>query len=127
MLLQEEFQDDPWKMLIACIMLNQTGNKQVRKVIYEFFERWPSPKELIQADESQIKNSIKSLGLYNRRTKSIINFSKSWIEKGWHDGLPGIGQYAKDSYEIFQNKNPQIKSKDKILSKYLKDKYKDHD
>jgi len=36
------------------------------------------------------------------------------------DELYGIGQYAKDSWEIFQNKNNNIKPNDKVLQEYLR-------
>ena len=36
------------------------------------------------------------------------------------DELFGIGQYAKDSWEIFQNNNMNIKPSDKVLQEYLR-------
>ena len=35
------------------------------------------------------------------------------------DELYGIGQYAKDSWEIFQNSNMNINPTDKVLLAYL--------
>ena len=34
--------------------------------------------------------------------------------------LHGIGQYAKDSWEIFQMNNMQINPTDKVLQEYLR-------
>ena len=34
--------------------------------------------------------------------------------------LHGIGQYAKDSWEIFQMNNVRIKPQDKVLQEYLR-------
>ena len=36
------------------------------------------------------------------------------------DELYGIGQYAKDSWEIFQNNNMNVKPTDKVLQEYLR-------
>ena len=44
-----------------------------------------------------------------------------WVN-GFNDvmELHGIGQYAKDSWEIFQMDNVQIKPTDKVLQEYLR-------
>ena len=39
-LIQEELWPDEWKILISCLMLNQTTRKQVDKVIWKFFDKW---------------------------------------------------------------------------------------
>lgn len=124
MMIQQIYLHDPWKMLIGCIMLNQTSNQQVRPVIKEFFKRWPSPQSVIDADDEEMKDVIRSLGLYNRRTKSIKNFSRDWVKlpKGTDIlSYRGLGQYAKDSYEIFINKNLNVNPTDKVLIRYLKE------
>lgn len=66
-ILQQEFcNQDPenpgYRLLIACIMLNQTSNKNVRQVIYTFFDRWPSPESLANANPEEIREHIKPLG-----------------------------------------------------------------
>jgi len=125
MLIQEEFSHDPFKMLIGCIMLNQTSNKNVRRVIYSFFERWPTPNSIIDESDSNIRDHIRSLGFYNRRTNIIKKFSKQWL-KNEHNNITelyGIGKYANDSYEIFINRNLNVNPSDKILIKYLNGDY----
>lgn len=121
-LLQEEFQYDSYKLLIACIMLNQTSNKHVRKVIYSFFDKWPTPDSVIKANEEDIKNHIKPLGFFNRRTKTIKRFTEEFKEKKFSlpSELYGIGKYGDDSYEIFINGNLSVKPTDGILKEYLK-------
>lgn len=120
-ILQQEFQHDPWKMLIACIMLNQTSNKNVRQVIYQFFERWPNPQSLSQADPNEIREQIRPLGFYNIRTQRILRFNEDYRRKTFsraHE-LYGIGKYADDSYEIFIRGNTNVQPTDKILLRYL--------
>ena len=120
-IIQQEFQHDPWKMLIGCIMLNQTSNKNVRQVIYSFFDRWPTPQSVIDANPTDICYHIRPLGFYNRRTATIQRFSREYIEKSFNRAseLHGIGKYADDSYEIFIKGNLNVDPTDKILIRYL--------
>lgn len=120
-LIQQEFQHDPWKLLVGCILLNQTGNKNVRKVIYSFFQQWTNPQSVISANPDDIRNHIRSLGFYNRRTNTLIQFSREYIEKRFINAseLYGIGKYANDSYEIFIKGNLNVNPTDKILIRFL--------
>jgi endonuclease III len=76
---------------------------------------------MIEADEDELSELLKPLGLYRRRAKTLIKFSWMWVN-GFNDVLElhGVGQYAKDSWEIFQMKNVQIKPTDKVLQEYLR-------
>lgn len=123
MLLQEIYLKDPWKMLVGCILLNQTNRKQVDKVRDELFNRYPNPRDMMNADELDLAKLLKSLGFYNKRSKSLKRFSKEYLD-GFRDvnELYGIGTYGSDSWEIFQNKNYDIKPTDKELKKYLEDR-----
>ena len=58
--------------------------------------------------------------LYNRRAKSLKKMSEGYV-KGFKsvDELYGIGKYAKDSWEIFQNNNRKVNPTDKVLLAYL--------
>ena len=120
-IIQQEFQHDPWKMLVGCIMLNQTSNKNVRQVIYSFFDRWPTPNAVIEADPIEIREHIRKLGFYNMRTNRIVRFSQEYITKKFSKAseLYGIGKYADDSYEIFINGNTDVQPTDKILIRFL--------
>ena len=75
----------------------------------------------MEADEDELSEILKPLGLYRRRAKTLIKFSWMWVN-GFNDvmELHGIGQYAKDSWEIFQMNNVQIKPTDKVLQEYLR-------
>jgi len=120
-IIQQEFQHDPWKMLIGCIMLNQTSNKNVRQVIYSFFDRWPNPQTVLNANPNEIREHIRPLGFYNMRTDRIIRFCREYINKTFTKAseLHGIGKYADDSYEIFIKGNLKVEPTDKILIRYL--------
>ena len=120
-LLQEIYQSDGWKMLTCCMLLNLTNRRQVDVIRDELFKRYPTPKDMMNANESELAQLLQPLGLYNRRAKSLKKMSEGYV-KGFEsvDELYGIGQYAKDSWEIFQNNNRKIKPMDKVLQEYLR-------
>jgi methyl-CpG-binding domain protein 4 len=121
MMLQEIYKHDPWKMLVGCILLNQTTRTQVDKVREELFSIWPTATEMGSADPSNLAAVIKSLGLYNRRAKTLIKFSQDWTRRNWKEPieLHGIGKYAQDSWEIFQKNNFSVIPTGKELINYL--------
>lgn len=122
MIIQEEFGDDAWKLLVGCILLNQTSNVQVRRVIYSLFERWPNPEAMSKADPSEVAEHIRTLGFYNRRAKSLIRFSTEYIAKDFETAseLHAIGKYGDDSYQMFIKGNMDVRPTDRILLAWLK-------
>ena len=108
-------------MLVCCMLLNLTNRKQVDTIRDELFERYPTPQDMMKADETELAELLKPLGLYNRRAKSLKKMSEGYV-KGFKsvDELYGIGQYAKDSWEIFQNNNRKVNPTDKVLQEYLR-------
>ena len=120
-LLQEIYQSDGWKMLTCCMLLNLTNRRQVDVIRDELFKRYPTPKDMMNANESELAQLLQPLGLYNRRAKSLKKMSEGYV-KGFNsvDELYGIGQYAKDSWEIFQNNNRKVNPTDKVLQEYLR-------
>ena len=120
-LLQEIYKDDGWKMLVCCMLVNLTNRKQVDTVRDKLFFKYPTPKDMMKAKHSDLVDIIKPLGLYNTRADRLIKMSKGYVKVFKSvDYLYGIGQYAKDSWEIFQNKNNNIKPTDKVLQEYLR-------
>ena len=120
-LLQEIYQQDGWKMLTCCMLLNLTNRKQVDTIRDELFSKYPTPKDMMNAKHRELSNILKPLGLYNRRATSLRLMSAGYIG-GFKsvDELYGIGQYAKDSWEIFQNNNRKVNPTDKVLQEYLR-------
>jgi endonuclease III-like uncharacterized protein len=128
---QEQLRDNPWQMMIVCMMLNQTNYKQVEKVRYNFFDRFPTPEELMFASDEEIIEIIRSLGFYNRRAKQWKQFSREWLEltDTFKDpvtipvdrlgDLTGVGKYALDSWKIFQLYDYSVDPEDHVLNWYI--------
>jgi endonuclease III len=119
-LIQEDYVGENWKMLVCCILLNQTSNQQVRKILPELFELIPEPHSAAMVDSELIQSTIRSTGFSKIKTKRIIAMSRKWLEGFDNVGeLPGIGRYASDSWEIFVNNNFSLEVTDKKLRMYL--------
>ena len=115
-----------WEHMIGVIMLNQTGRKPVKMVLPEFLYYFPTPTELINADEQFVKRIIKPLGMVNIRYKRLLQMSLDYLIWDGDDAtmLYGIGKYGSDSYEIFFKNNYSIQPNDKELIRYLKEDIK---
>ncbi len=123
---QEEYREDPWKMLMVCFMLNQTSHKQVDKVRHEFFSRYPNAQAFLDSVDSEVIELIKPLGFYNRRVKAWKEFCKQWIAAGTDTPslaqlieMKGIGKYALDSWKVFQLYEYDTKVEDHVLNWYV--------
>lgn len=121
-LIQEDLRDSPWRLLVACMMLNQTSMRQVRPVLWSFFATWPGPEEARAADPTSMAEMLKSLGLQNRRSRLLIRMSEaflSWDPATDVSTLPGLGRYAADSYNMFVRGTLVPTAEDKELRKYV--------
>jgi len=121
LLLQEIYNEHPWRVLVCCIMLNCTSRKQVDRVRDEFFKKYPTPGDAAKADSNEMSELIAPLGFKNKRTSTIRRFSSDWLTLDWKEPkeLYGIGKYAQDSWEIFMKGNLEVDPTDGVLEKYL--------
>jgi endonuclease III len=119
-LIQEDYLNDPWKILVCCILLNQTNNKQVRPILKAVFDLIPNIQSAINCDPESLAAIIKTTGFYNIKARRIIAMSEVY-KKGFIrvTDLPGIGVYGNESWEIFVNGNLDIKPTDGKLRAYL--------
>lgn len=119
-LIQSHYKEDPWKIMIACIMLNQTSNVQVRPVITHFFREFPAPHFVNESHQGLIAIILQPTGFQNIKAKRIVDFTRVW-NSGERDPnkFPGIGPYAKDTWKIFIEGKTNFLPADKKLSAYL--------
>ena len=112
-----------WQHMVGVICLNQTGRKRVKKVLPEFFEKFPTAIDLLQSDKDTVANMLKELGMKHVRANRIWRMSEEYL--GW-DGkdateLFGIGKYGSDSYRIFYKNEIPDDVRDKELKRYIKE------
>jgi methyl-CpG-binding domain protein 4 len=102
-LIQEQLWPNEWKILIVCMMLNQTRRGQVERVLPDFFDRWPNPQALLQATSGDVCEVIRSLGFAVKRTDNLFMMTRHYLSGPWQHAreLPGIGEYGARSWEIF--------------------------
>jgi A/G-specific adenine glycosylase len=92
--------DDPFRILIAEVLLQRSRGITVAKVYERLFERWPDAEHLARARVDSITSVIRPLGLTSRAMK-LRDLARAIVELGAvpdsPDGLlalPGVGRYA---------------------------------
>jgi A/G-specific adenine glycosylase len=90
---------DPWPVLVAEVMLQQTQASRIAEVFDAFLDRYPSPEAMAATPVARVLADWSGLG-YNRRGLNLHAASVAIAADGWPstvDGLerlPGIGPYA---------------------------------
>ena len=90
-----------YQLLISVVLSAQTTDKSVNKVTGELFAKYPSPADLAEADQQDVIDIIKTIGMYNTKSRNIIALAGELVEK--HGGqvpedydelvkLPGVGR-----------------------------------
>ena len=118
-LLKEEYPDagcalehmDVFELAVCVVLSAQTTDVSVNKVTHGgtevrepgqgLFDIYPTPQALAAADQEDVMEIIKTIGMYKTKSRNIINLAKAICEK--HDGkvpddydslvaLPGVGR-----------------------------------
>lgn len=92
--------DDPWRVLVAEVLLQRSRGKTVARVYEELFRRWPDAAALSRAREASLASVIRPLGLV-RRAATLRAMAREVVRlegvPSDSDGLltlPGVGRYA---------------------------------
>ncbi len=104
-----------YELLIAIILSAQCTDKRVNIITPALFEKYPSTKELSNANLEDVKALINSCSFFNNKAQNIIKMAKAVEEK--HAGviprtqkeliaLAGVGQKTANVFMIeYENKN----------------------
>ena len=91
---------DPFRILVAEVLLQRSRGKTVALAFEELFRRWPDAGALARARVPSIESVIRPLGLV-RRAATLKELAKAVLECGGVPrtlvglmGLPGVGRYA---------------------------------
>ncbi len=74
-----------FELIVAVALSAQTTDKSVNKVTPELFKAYPDANALAKAEQSDVEEYIKKIGMYRTKSKNIINMAKSLVED--YDGL----------------------------------------
>ncbi len=124
---QEVLLDSPFWLLVACILVNMTNWKQAKPVLTELRGWYFDETHISLLIEEDFYEFLRPLGLWKRRSKSIINLAKAFKANPpvtAEDVLkfPGCGKYAADSWAIFVEGRTDVEPTDKVLIHYLERK-----
>ncbi len=91
---------DPFKILVAEVLLQRSRAGTVARVYDDLFERWPKLADLARASVPQIEAVIRPLGLVSRATRlkhlaaRINELGEVPNSQTELEALPGVGRYA---------------------------------
>ena len=91
---------DPFRILVAEVLLQRSRGTTVAKVYEQFFRRWPDAGALAFAQVPSIRSVIRPLGLVGR-AETLKRLAAAIVELGGVPrtagelmALPGVGRYA---------------------------------
>jgi endonuclease-3 len=90
-----------YTLLIAVVLSAQATDIGVNKATRSLFKKTQSPKQMIKLGEKELRNYIKTIGLFNSKAKNIIKLSHLLLDE--YNGLvpegrdelqrlPGVGR-----------------------------------
>jgi len=76
-----------YELCVAVVLSAQTTDVSVNKVTPALFERYPTIKDLANAEQSEVEAYIKTIGLYRSKAKNIIGLAQ-FAHEHYHDSIP---------------------------------------
>ena len=64
--------NEPWQLLVAVILSAQCTDARVNIVTGPLFKRYPTPRDLAEADQKEVEEYIHSAGFYVTKARNII-------------------------------------------------------
>ena len=88
-------------LLVAVVLSAQATDASVNLATRDLFAKVRTPEQMVALGEEQLKDQIKTIGLFNTKAKNVIALSQALIER--HNGevpadrdalqaLPGVGR-----------------------------------
>jgi endonuclease-3 len=92
---------DPYTLLVAVVLSAQATDAGVNKATGPLFQVASTPAAMVALGEEQLRDYIKTIGLFNTKAKNVIALSQQLVER--HGGevprerealeaLPGVGR-----------------------------------
>lgn len=98
-----------YEIIISEVLLQRTKADTVAKFLPSFFNKYSSWRQLSEATESEIKEFIRPLGLYNQRGSRLYKLAQELQnrkgrfpkERNLVEEIPMMGQYITNAYELY--------------------------
>jgi A/G-specific adenine glycosylase len=106
---------DPYRILVAEVMLRRTRAKQVIPIYEAFIREYPGPEDLYRACGDRIAATLRSLGLDGRIAqlvvlgRELIKQFDGRVPQGRRElmGLTGVSDYVADAVMAFAFRQPR--------------------
>lgn len=69
-----------YELLVAVMLSAQCTDKRVNLITPALFEKYPSPRELAEADIDDVKALIKTCSFFNNKAENLIKMAKSVMQ-----------------------------------------------
>ena len=81
-----------YELLLATMLSAQTTDKRVNEVTKVLFKKYPTLKALATANIKDIKDIIRPIGTYHKKSENLIEIAKR-LEEDYHGKLPNNREY----------------------------------
>jgi endonuclease III len=92
---------NPYTLLVAVVLSAQATDASVNIATKPLFDRIRTPEQMIAFGEDQLRDAIKTIGLFNTKAKNVITLSQALIDRYVGEvprtreelqSLPGVGR-----------------------------------
>lgn len=90
-----------YTLLVAIVLSAQSTDKGVNKATEQLFKIADTPQKMLNLGIDELKNHIKTIGLYNNKAKNIMALSQRLVDEAngevpqnrdFLESLPGVGR-----------------------------------
>ena len=92
---------NPYQLLVAVVLSAQATDASVNIATRPLFEHIKTPRQMVEFGEDALRNGIKTIGLFNTKSKNVIALSQELIDRFGGEvpctreelqSLPGVGR-----------------------------------
>jgi endonuclease-3 len=76
--------ENPFQLLVATILSAQCTDARVNMVTPHLFARYPTPRDLAEADPAELEEIVRSTGFFRSKARNLIGMAQGLVEG--HDG-----------------------------------------
>lgn len=105
--------DDPYKLLVSCILSLRTKDETTYPAAKRLFELAGTPQEMLRLEPETIEKTIYPVGFYHNKTQTILTVSEALIERF-------AGKVPPDMDELLSLKGVGRKTANLVLARGFK-------